>query len=181
MNRRFGSLWFAVLAVALMPLLAHAAGNLGAPLPARASHVPAVDPADVLSELNLRRVDAGLSPLQYDDSLGRAAADRAADLFARRYFEHVAPDGTQPFVWVDLRGYRYAVVGENLAVGQRSAKQVVDEWMASPGHRANILEADYRDAGLAIVPGSPVGRTRGFTFVALFGAKQREFSASARR
>jgi uncharacterized protein YkwD len=74
----------------------------------------------------------------------------------------------EPFTWVRRHGYRYAAVGENLATGQRAARQVVDQWMGSPGHRANIL-GNFEDTGIAIVSGSPLGRSRGYTFVAMYG------------
>lgn len=123
----------------------------------------------------------GLDPLTLNPKLNQAAADRAADLFKKRYFGHVSPDGVSPFVAFVGRGYIYSVAGENLAVGQNSARQVVDDWMASPGHRANILASDYRDAGLAIVPGSPTDHTRGFTFVSLFGTEREERVLIAKR
>ncbi|MHB0972560.1 MAG: CAP domain-containing protein [Thermoanaerobaculia bacterium] len=142
--------------------------------PAVAPATSVVEVHDVLAELNLRRMTQGLTPLVLNAKLNQAAADRAADLFRKHYFDHVSPDGVSPFVAFVGRGYIYAVAGENLAVGQKSARQVVDDWMASPGHRANILATDYQDAGLAIVPGSPTGRTRGFTFVSLFGTERED-------
>ena len=127
----------------------------------------------ILDEMNLHRRRYGLTPLALNDRLSLAATDRVNDMFDQRYFDHVSPDGTQPFVWANHRGYRYSTIGENLAEGQRSASDVVNGWMNSPGHRANILGKSFEDCGLAIAQGSPTGRTNGFTFVALYAREAR--------
>ena len=122
----------------------------------------------LLQAMNEQRARRGLPPLRLNVRLDEAAADRIRDMFEFRYFAHVAPDGTEPFVWVRQRGYRYARVGENLAMGQRAARDVVEQWMASPGHRANIL-GNFADTGIAVASGTPTGRSRGYTFVAMYG------------
>jgi uncharacterized protein YkwD len=127
-----------------------------------------VSRGSLLQAMNEQRARRGLPPLHRNVRLDAAAADRIRDMFEFGYFAHVAPDGTEPFVWVKQRGYRYARVGENLAMGQTAARQVVAQWMASPGHRANIL-GNFRDAGVAIASGVPTGRSRGYTFVAMYG------------
>ena len=133
-----------------------------------------VDRGSLLQAMNEQRARRGLPPLRRNVRLDEAAADRIRDMFEFRYFAHVAPDGTEPFVWVRQRGYRYARVGENLAMGQRAARDVVAQWMASPGHRANIL-GNYADTGIAIASGVPTGRSsRGYTFVAMYGRQQGE-------
>ncbi len=123
--------------------------------------------------MNAHRRRHGLGPLSLNGKLNLAASDRVRDMFEQGYFDHVSPDGTQPFVWARHRGYRYSTIGENLAEGQRSAREVVNGWMNSPGHRANILGSSFEDCGLAIAPGSPTGRTRGYTFVALYAREAR--------
>jgi uncharacterized protein YkwD len=128
----------------------------------------ALSRGSVLAAMNGYRERKDLAPLRRDARLDAAAADRIRDMFAQGYFDHVAPDGTQPFVWVRHRGYTYAALGENLATGQRAARQVVDQWMRSKGHRANIL-GDFEDVGIAIAEGSPTGRYHGYTFVAVYG------------
>ena len=165
-RRRPGVLVFAALAVVTAAL---------APAPssgARRHFVwPEADEASrgaLLEAMNDQRALRGLPPLRRNGRLEAAAADRIRDMFELGYFDHIAPDGTEPFVWVRQRGYRYSTVGENLAMGQRAARDVVDQWMVSPGHRANIL-GNFRDAGIAIASGVPTGRSRGHTFVALYG------------
>lgn len=131
-----------------------------------------LDAAAVLAEMNAYRASQGLRPLALDPRLVQAASDRATDMFARHYFNHVSPDGAQPFDAALRRGYDYVKIGENLAAGQRSAREVVADWMQSPGHRANVLEPSFADCGIAIVAGRPdVAGARGYTFVALYGRR----------
>jgi uncharacterized protein YkwD len=70
-----------------------------------------------------------------------------------------------------MRGYRYRMAGENLAVGYRSSSAVVDGWMGSPGHRANILKSGFEEIGLAVANGSPTRGYGGPTVVALYGSR----------
>src|SRR5688572_6124480 len=93
----------------------------------------------LVAEMNSYRAQEGLQPLRMNTRLNNAATDRIRDMYSKRYFDHVAPDGTQPFVWAQRHEYRYATIGENLAAGYPSAHRVVAGWMNSPGHRANIL------------------------------------------
>jgi uncharacterized protein YkwD len=122
----------------------------------------------IVAAMNAERRQRGLKELRLDARLNAAAADRARDMFAKGYFNHVSPDGTQPFVWVKNHHYRYATIGENLADGYRSARAVVEGWMRSPGHRANVLGNSFQDVGLSIVRGSPTRHTNGYTVVALY-------------
>ena len=122
----------------------------------------------VLDLMNAERKRHGLRALKMDRKLNEAAEDRMRDMFDRRYFGHVAPGGTTPDAWVRRRGYEFEGLGENLATGQRSAREAVDQWMRSRRHRATLL-GTFEDAGIAIVEGSPTStRKRGYTFVALF-------------
>ena len=127
--------------------------------------------------MNQERIAHGLRPLQINVELSLAANDRVQDMFARHYFAHVAPDGTEPFAWMEKRGYNYHEAGENLAVGYRSAASIVQGWMSSPGHRANILGTAFEDVGVAIAEGSPTDAFHGPLVVALYGAA---FPAAAR-
>jgi len=128
-------------------------------------------PEAVLIEMNRERKRRGLPALYMSRSLNAAAEDRLGDMFEQGYFAHDAPDGTSPFVALRRRGYPFLSAGENLASGQMSAAQVVEQWMRSPGHRANIL-GRFEDAGVAIALGSPTGRGSGYTFVALYARRR---------
>lgn len=141
--------------------------------PSTPSAVPVAGSVDeqVVEAMNVERRARGLQPLRLNRQLSLAADDRIRDMFSQRYFDHVAPDGTQPFVWVTRRGYRYGTVGENLAVGYRSADRVVNGWMNSPGHRANLLGRKFDEVGISVASGSPTNGYRGPTVVALYASK----------
>jgi uncharacterized protein YkwD len=134
-----------------------------------ASDVPTLEES-VIMAMNRQRVTNGLQPLHLDLALALAATDRMNDLFAKHYFAHVSPDGIDPFSWIDRRGYPYREAGENLAVGYRTAEEIVDGWMHSPAHRANVLGKDYADVGIATAPHSPTRPFQGPTVVAIYGS-----------
>lgn len=123
----------------------------------------------IVAAMNRERAARGLRPLRLNDRLSLAANDRIGDMFSKHYFAHVSPDGLQPFVWAQQRGYRYRLIGENLAVGYRGTA-VVDGWMRSPGHRDNILQRGFDEVGIAIADGAPKRGYRGPTVVAMYGA-----------
>ncbi len=125
----------------------------------------------LVAGMNRERAAYGLRPLRVNQLLSLAAGDRIGDMFAKHYFNHVSPDGIDPFTWVDRRGYDYTEAGENLAVGYRSAGGLVDGWMHSPAHRANILKADFDEVGIAVASGSPTRGYAGPTVVALYGTR----------
>jgi uncharacterized protein YkwD len=127
--------------------------------------------ASVLAAMNVRRAEQGLPPLHDDSRLDDVAEDRMKDMEDLGYWAHVAPDGRQPFMWYGLRHYRYHYAGENLASGFETTEVLVDSWMESPGHRANILSPNYEDAGIAIIDGSTKGRGSGKSIVVVFGAE----------
>lgn len=99
---------------------------------------------DLLVLVNQAREENGLAPLSYSGDLQSAAVIRASESSVS--FSHTRPDGS------DFWTVNSAIVfGENIAAGQTSAQQVFAEWMASPGHRANILSADYQTVGFGMV------------------------------
>ena len=124
----------------------------------------------VVAEMNVRRAAFGLPPLHEDSRLDGAADDRIADMEDQGYWAHVSPDGKEPFVWMQPHGYVYHFAGENLASGFDTTEVLVDAWMESQGHRANILSPMYRDCGVSIIDGSPVKRSSGKSIVVMFGA-----------
>lgn len=101
----------------------------------------------VFSLVNSERAKYGLSPLTYDTTLSRAANIRAVEI--KSLFSHTRPNGQSCFTVLDEVGYSYRSAGENIAYGQRSAKEVMDAWMNSEGHRANIL-GDYDYIGIGV-------------------------------
>ncbi len=119
------------------------------------------DPVDLRREL-LRRVNrarrrAGVPPLELDPRLTEAAQARADDMAQRRFYGHETPEGADFGTDVDRTGYLYSAVAENIARGQESVDEVVDGWLASPGHRANVLNPAFTDVGFGFAPGRPGG------------------------
>jgi uncharacterized protein YkwD len=135
------------------------------------THRSAISVEALVEAMNAQRAAYGMRPLRLNEQLSLAAGDRVNDMFAKHYFNHVSPDGVDPFTWADKRGYDYAAIGENLAVGYRTAEDVVDGWMHSPGHRANILKGDFDEIGIASEFGSPTQNYSGPLVVAIYGTR----------
>jgi hypothetical protein len=112
---------------------------------------------ELLTLTNQKRKEIGLPPLILNGVLSQAAAGKAADMFGKDYWAHVAPDGTTPWVFIKNAGYNYIYAGENLARGYSSPPEVVNAWMASPTHKENMLSAKYNDVGFAIETGKLSG------------------------
>ena len=92
--------------------------------------------------------------------LNVAAQAKLDDLFAQQYFEHVSPQGVAPADVITDAGYRYIVVGENLALGNfKDDVTLVQAWMDSPGHRANILHSRFQEIGVAVRKGTYEGKS----------------------
>ena len=125
----------------------------------------------LVDAMNRQRAAHGLEPLRLNTRLSLAANDRVEHMFEQRYFDHVAPDGTQPFIWISRRGYDYRMAGENLAVGYTTADRVVSGWIRSPGHRANLLGRGFEEIGVAVAPGAPLRGFGGPTIVALYASR----------
>ena len=81
------------------------------------------------------------------------AQAHSEDMAKRGFFAHNNPDGATPFDRMKRAGITYRAAAENIAAGQRTAEEVVDSWMNSSGHRANILNASYTKMGLGIAYG----------------------------
>lgn len=125
-----------------------------------------LDPAIVLKWTNQYRADNGLATLAMNDLLVKAAQNKTDDMFKNQYFEHVSPSGVTPAQVVTSAGYKYNLTGENLALGDfKDEKDLVDAWMNSPGHRANILNKDFTEIGIAT--GLNTFEDRGKTWLAV--------------
>jgi len=118
--------------------------------------------AKIIAETNIQRYDQGeaLLPLFENEKLNKAALAKANDMFLNQYFEHISPSGISPGELVQNNGYEYIIAGENLILGNFvSEKDLVQAWMDSPGHRANILNDRYTEIGVAIIKGEYEGNT----------------------
>lgn len=106
---------------------------------------------EVVKLTNAERTKAGLSPLQTDDKLMAAAREKSQDMQSNNYFSHTSPTFGSPFDRMKALGIAYKSAGENIAQGQRSPQEVVQAWMDSPGHRANILNGKFTHIGVGYV------------------------------
>jgi uncharacterized protein YkwD len=102
----------------------------------------------IVELINLRRREAGLAPLTPHQTLTDCAQKYSEVQAARGDISHTGPDGSNPGQRLSRCGYRWRSYGENLAAGQSSAEEVVAAWMASPGHRRNILSTKVREIGI---------------------------------
>jgi len=113
----------------------------------------------VFVETNRHRAENGRAPLRHDPTLDAAAKAKLDDMFELQYFAHVSPSGNGPSDVVEDAGYAYVTVGENLALGNfADDAELVQAWMDSPGHRANILETKFTEIGIAVGRGMYEGR-----------------------
>lgn len=110
---------------------------------------------EVVDLTNRERARAGLRPLAVDPALSTAAQAYSVDMAARAFYSHTSPEGSQPWDRAAAAGSRMRSIGENIACGQRSAAEVVEGWMNSPGHRANILKRDFTHIGIGFAGGGP--------------------------
>lgn len=113
----------------------------------------------IIAATNIERKKANEGALVESNRLDASALVKASDILRRQYFEHVAPDGTTVSKLVGDQGYEYIKIGENLALGDFSSDaDVVTAWMNSPGHRANILDSQFKEMGVGIAYGTYKGR-----------------------
>jgi uncharacterized protein YkwD len=109
---------------------------------------------EVIRLTNLERQQHGLKLLSRNEQLCQSALVHTLDMAENRFISHTASDGTDLKYRIDRAGYRgYLMIGENLASGQLTPEEVVNGWMNSPGHRANILRSEYNEIGVAYILG----------------------------
>ncbi|MEA4815721.1 MAG: CAP domain-containing protein [Lachnospiraceae bacterium] len=104
--------------------------------------------SQVVAIVNQERKAAGLSTLSVDSKVTAAAEIRAKEMV--QLFSHTRPDGTSCFTALDEAGASYSGAGENIAMGQKTAEKVMDSWMNSAGHKANILNANFKNIGVGV-------------------------------
>lgn len=107
--------------------------------------------AEVVRLVNEIRVQNGLKPLTQDWQLSRVARYKSQDMREHNYFSHTSPVYGSPFQMIKNFGISYRSAGENIAKGYATPRAVVDGWMNSSGHRANILNASYTHIGVGYV------------------------------
>lgn len=112
---------------------------------------------EVLKLVNQERSKQGLKALTLSDELTNVATLKAKDMRDKNYFDHTSPTYGSPFEMMRRFGIQYSSAGENIAAGQKTAQEVMNSWMNSSGHRANILNKDYEQLGVGYVEGGSYG------------------------
>ena len=126
--------------------------------PGQIINIPSVDSdaleyeAEVVRLVNKERTSRGLSALTHNWELSRVARYKSQDMRDRKYFSHTSPTYGSPFEMMKSFGISYRTAGENIARGYSTPKAVVDGWMKSAGHRANILNSSFKEIGVGYVP-----------------------------
>lgn len=112
---------------------------------------------EVLNLVNQERSKNGLAPLTLNTDLTHIATMKASDMRDKNYFSHNSPTYGTPFEMLQQFGVKYTYAGENIAAGQKTSEQVMNDWMNSSGHRANILNKNYTQLGVGYVTGGEYG------------------------
>lgn len=106
---------------------------------------------EVVRLVNIEREKAGLTPLHYSEELSKVARIKSQDMANKNYFSHTSPTYGDPFNMMRSFGIQYKTAGENIAKGYSNAKSVVNGWMNSSGHRANILNPSFGTIGVGYI------------------------------
>lgn len=114
--------------------------------------------SEVLRFVNEARRNNGVPPLSWNATLEIQAAQYACEMVFYDFFDHVNPvTGSTLSMRTEDFGYRYAWVGENLAAGQRTPREVVQDWLESPCHRQNLLHPAFTEIGIGVRTGGTYG------------------------
>nr|WP_330404649.1 CAP domain-containing protein [Clostridioides difficile] len=105
---------------------------------------------EVVDLVNIERAKAGLNPLTLDSSISNVATKKSQDMIDNNYFSHNSPTYGSPFDMLKKFGISYKTAGENIAIGQKTPKEVVNAWMNSEGHRKNIMNPNFSKIGVGV-------------------------------
>ena len=122
----------------------------------------------IIDGVNVERQKRGLSILQENQTLTSAAQAKAQNMFEENYWSHFSPSGKDPWRFIQGSGYKFSYAGENLARNFYNSDDVIKAWMASPSHRANLLNPQYQDIGVVVVDGILQGQKTAL-IVQMFG------------
>ncbi|MFA5634700.1 MAG: CAP domain-containing protein [Anaerovoracaceae bacterium] len=122
--------------------------------PAESNSATGSHEAQVVELVNKERAAQGLSALKFNAELSKVAEAKAADLRDKNYFSHTSPTYGSPFDMMKSFGIRYTAAGENIAKGYMNPTSVMNGWMNSPGHKANIMNGNFTEIGVGYVSGS---------------------------
>jgi len=109
-----------------------------------------VSATQLLVDSNVQRTDAKEKSLQLNAQLTAAAQAKANDMAKQNYWSHNTPSGIPPWTFISKAGYQFQAAGENLAYGFDTSYEIMNAWMNSPEHRANVLNQNFSDVGFGI-------------------------------
>jgi uncharacterized protein YkwD len=112
---------------------------------------PSGEIEQILALVNAERAAAGCSALTLNSKLTQAAYLHAQDMLQNDFFSHTGSNGSSVGTRVTAQGYTWRRVGENIAAGYNSPESVMEGWMTSDGHRANILNCNYTELGVGYI------------------------------
>lgn len=116
-----------------------------------------ITPAQVIEETNRERELNGLKPLKLNQTLTAAALAKGQNMLSEQYWAHTSPSGKEPWYFMKEAHYDYQVAGENLARDFATTDEMMNAWMNSPTHRANIINPKYQEIGIAVIDGKLLG------------------------
>lgn len=127
--------------------------------PVASAAVQQVNPQEqeVLRLVNVERAKVGCGAVAENPALATSARAHSIDMAQNNYFSHTSQDGRSPFDRMRAAGYTGNRMAENIAAGQPTPAAVMDAWMNSAGHRANILNCAYTDLGVGVASGGQYG------------------------
>jgi len=116
-------------------------------------YIPDTAPLKTLEDevarlVNVERAKQGLPALTYNWQVARVARIKSQDMINNKYFAHISPVYGSPFKMLESYNLKFSAAAENIAMGQRTAQEVMNSWMNSPGHRANILSRNVTHIGV---------------------------------
>lgn len=127
----------------------------------------------IVEASNKERATEHLTTLTVNTKLSSVAQRKADDMVRNAYFAHYSPLGVSPWDWFREVGYNYVYAGENLAVHFTTLDTLMDAWMHSPSHRANIMNKNYSEIGIGIAQGERNGKI-GWFVVQVFGTENKK-------
>lgn len=129
------------------------------PIFCNTANASSITETNIFNLTNAQRVKYGMGNLAWNYRLANAARAKGQDMINKDYFSHNTPTGATPWTFILNAGYNYIYAGENLAMNYSVAEDVINAWMNSGGHRANILGANYKELGIGVVTGEFQGYT----------------------
>ena len=131
---------------------------------------------EIIDQTNGERQKVGAPTLSLNPQLSEAALAKGKDMIAKNYWSHTTPEGKQPWDFITSNGYVYVFAGENLARNFSDSPSVMKAWLASPSHKANLLDAHYHETGVAVLEGY-YGGTDTVLIVQMFGTQPNTLAA----